>query len=206
MINYAGVRGLQLRALNRQRATLLWTHFIAARHQKVLTHGQVAKHERLFDIPGTIRDISEKKIGHVEIGTSLTQAIGLGGIYDPRPFRDERYLLVLEPSCFSEPTAPQIIFRSSPKVHICLQQGYTQLDQLKAWVHAVEMCRLARPGISFNDCVQKSALQIRGRFADFVKELGGNAWKVSETVLLVGPPKGITKSPPSPEKAYRGSQ
>ncbi|KIY72534.1 hypothetical protein CYLTODRAFT_343854, partial [Cylindrobasidium torrendii FP15055 ss-10] len=48
LINYLGIRGLELVTLNRQRATLLWKSFEVSMHASVPTPAVLAQQERLF--------------------------------------------------------------------------------------------------------------------------------------------------------------
>jgi hypothetical protein len=105
----------------------------------VPTPSEVADRERIFERPGTIRDVhTNELLGHCTIGSSLSRILR-----DPIPselltlFQREQYLIWFDQRFVAE--APNTGVR---RIHICLKEGYTPKDQFMAWIHAVEVCRI----------------------------------------------------------------
>lgn len=137
-MNHAAVRAVTMRSLNRQRATIVFSHFVA--HGSVLTPEQVSLKERIFERDGVIRDAQDKIIGRCEIGvspskllanighkTTSTQSVRLrkgelSGLFSG--FTDEKYIL----RTLGPPASISFVM---------LKEGSTPRDQLKAWFDAL---------------------------------------------------------------------
>lgn len=72
-MNYAAVRAVSMRNLNRQRANILFSHLIA--YDKVLTPREVAKRERIFERDGALRWANDREVGHGKIGVSIQDIV-----------------------------------------------------------------------------------------------------------------------------------
>ncbi|TFK70117.1 DUF647-domain-containing protein [Pluteus cervinus] len=199
-INYAGVKGLQLRTLNRQRAAIAWAKYRSGHEQYVLTPAQLSIEERIFESPGMIRDALGQIIGHCTIGSSLSEISRSSAIIpDIDLFSKKKYILLFDSQCLSSSLEPGCTLNRRPLLHICLKEGYGHLDQLEAWIHAAEVCRVVaeshgKPSGTPFDCLEKAYRQVSRRFPHFFDALQSAGWRTSECALLTGPPRGVLTS------------
>ncbi|KAF1973192.1 DUF647-domain-containing protein [Bimuria novae-zelandiae CBS 107.79] len=137
--NYAAVKSVSMRSLNRQRANILLSKLL--QDGRILSPPEVSTRERIFERDGVLRWTDDSILGHCRIGVSLEnlisqtgqrhrrsgslhmQAIKLSDIV--RLYQDEGYLLW---SCGSN-------------AMIVLKQDCTPTDQLKAWTQALLLAR-----------------------------------------------------------------
>ncbi|KAF9492579.1 hypothetical protein BDN71DRAFT_1451284 [Pleurotus eryngii] len=174
LINYVGVRGLELRSLNRQRMGIAWLAYAHAhptskdvtQPQGVLTPVEVALRERIFERPSVIRDpFTHRVLAACHIGTTSLRALTMASKAKARTlpscrsqdlkswtdvFAKERYLLVCE--C----AHTEVSSSSAPRItmHVLLKDGHSAIDHLKAWAHASEAAFLLHqlpPPASHND-------------------------------------------------------
>lgn len=137
-MNHAAVRAVTMRTLNRQRATIVFSHFLA--HGSILDPDQVSVRERIFERDGVIRDAGDKILGRCEIGispsklllrlgatstTSRSMRVAEKDLSDVfAKLEDERYALhVMEPPIST--------------AYILLSKESTSCDHLKAWYNAI---------------------------------------------------------------------
>jgi hypothetical protein len=205
--NFIAVRGVVLRSLNRQRAGIAWTVYREKdfarhdhRHQSpegVLTPNEIASRERIFDYSGILRnECTGKTMGHCYIGSSFSSVL-----HDPaahnrllRVFQKERYILCFDAHC----VIGGRVRRSTPlRMHICLKEGYTPLDQLKAWVHAEELGRVWTDGSSEDDptmMIESTYRFMNPHFTRFIEHMRQAGWNLDEGALLTRSPKAILVS------------
>ncbi|KAI0205580.1 vitamin B6 photo-protection and homoeostasis-domain-containing protein [Astrocystis sublimbata] len=107
--NYQAVRSVQMRTLNKQRATLLYTEFM--RSGRVLRPDQVAVKERIL----------HWKAPNIEYARR-PPAIGEIGITDLVTFRDSQY----------------VIAAGNTGQKIYLKEGATTVDAIEAWLTALD--------------------------------------------------------------------
>ncbi|KII91281.1 hypothetical protein PLICRDRAFT_38015 [Plicaturopsis crispa FD-325 SS-3] len=194
--NYIAVRGVVLRSLNRQRTSIAWTFFRESilnqntddprkGGRRVLRPDEVAHRERIFDRSSLLRDIHTGKIGSCTVGSSFSAVCpSASAAYCQRLFdlfKDEKYILCVNPT-------------SPPRLHICLKEGYTNLDQVKAWAHALEaVC----PRSSLSDdeaalsALERSYAWISEHFPIFVADMDAAGWNTAEGSLSTGQPKSL---------------
>jgi hypothetical protein len=196
-INYYAVRGLALRQLNKQRAALAWLLYKA--NKKAPTPQQVASHEAIFDRPGLIRDPETHHIiGQYHVGSAPLDVLRghtLSSSY-LQIFEDQKYFICFDPRTSFTPHAmsdPDYC----PIVHVCFQENFTPGDQLKGWLHAVEICRRIRL-MKLNDCFGDPEEQVAlikevhkevnstQVASEFMKELQRAGWNTTETYLMSG--------------------
>jgi hypothetical protein len=72
-------------------------------------------------------------------------------------------------------------------MHIVLKHAYTPLDQLKAWVHAVEVGRLARSAVGSSNVIVAYA-DVQRHFDTFIEKLEEAGWDVNAGILVPGTP------------------
>lgn len=157
-INFFAVRGVVLRTLNRQRASLAWTFYqgpvetgMASREHRAPSPIDVAQKERIFHRPDIVRDMNGDVLGRCTIGSSLGSLFARGDNNIPRTifdlFKDEKYVLWFDSSCLSCPSAAypsETIVSGKPHLRIFLKDGHRTPDQLRAWLHAVEIMRVVK--------------------------------------------------------------
>jgi hypothetical protein len=131
--NYAAVKSVSMRSLNRQRANIVLSSLL--RDGRILSPVEVAARERIFERDGALRWIDDSVLGHCSIGAPLQNMLhfmgprGSGALHPQhlnladlvQVYQDEAYLLWF---CGSEAV-------------IVLKQDCTPLDQLKAWTQAL---------------------------------------------------------------------
>lgn len=145
-LNYAAVRSVSMRTLNRQRANLLFSHILA--FDKVLTPKQVSLSERIFEKDGVLRWAGGQFLGTARIGVGIrdllcnnpsvqeTSAAGKETTRQSMPylidvvqvFEAERYMMDYK-------------IERVPAFNIALKTDSTALDQLKAWFHAIILAK-----------------------------------------------------------------
>ncbi|KAH3970001.1 hypothetical protein HBI56_119570 [Parastagonospora nodorum] len=135
--NYAAVKAVSMRCLNRQRANIVFGNLM--HHGSVLTPTEVSQRERIFERDGVLRWVDDCVIGHCTIGVPLgvllasmsqryrrTGSLELSDINLPDLmdiFADQKYVLWFTDSEY--------------EAIVVLKEGCTPIDQLKAWAHAL---------------------------------------------------------------------
>jgi hypothetical protein len=114
------------------------------------------------------------------MGSALSS--GLTDEFDVRVLRvfdAERYILLIH-------------HRAPPRLHVVFKHGYTALDQLKAWVHAVEVSMMIRQESSrFErdpDVIQMAYVRVCEHFSPFVERLKERGWDINAGILVAGTP------------------
>ncbi|KAF2441804.1 DUF647-domain-containing protein [Karstenula rhodostoma CBS 690.94] len=137
--NYAAVKSVSMRSLNRQRANIVLSSLV--HDGRILSPAEVSARERIFERDGALRWVDGSVLGHCRIGVPLEKMLHYMGRRQNRSgavdlqelsladvvrlYQDEAYLLW---SCGSEAV-------------IILKQDCTPLDQLKAWTQALLLAR-----------------------------------------------------------------
>ena len=188
----------------------------------------VSNSERIFDLSGfgTIRDsITGKILGLCSIGSSLSEHL----VQHQQPawimtrllqiFETERYLIWFDAGCLSRGLRRDVdiidikdkagvtgivikrgvISSGSLRVHISLKEGYTTQDQLKAWVHAVELCRSiaaqtkgsSTMDVDAVDAIVSAYGTVERQFSSFLDGMEYVAWNCMDCALLTGTPSVI---------------
>ena len=135
--NYAAVRAVSMRSLNRQRANIVLSHMI--QHEKALGPIEVSKRERIFERDGVLRWTDGQVVGYGKIGVKLqtllehlapshekTRSVRLEAVELSelmKLYKDESYILWFDVS--------------TSEAFIVLKQGSTPNIQLKAWMQAL---------------------------------------------------------------------
>jgi hypothetical protein len=81
-------------------------------------------------------------------------------------------------------------------MHICLKEGHTPLDQLKAWVHAEEIGRVwAEPSVDDKDditiVIERTYRIVYNHFPAFVEHMRGLGWDLDDGALITGSPNSV---------------
>ena len=203
-INYLGVRGLVLRTLNRQRLALAWTSYRSSSNITVPSPTDVSQAERIITHPGVFRDAHGRVNGKCTIGLSFLNAFSghfPSSLFDL--FEEERYLLWYDAHCL-RPARDRggHTLHGPVHLHIILKSGYTLIDQLKAWVHAVELCSMAAHKGDSTDktdpqdgkalsLIHSSYERTVQHFPDFIARMRIAGWNTIDGALMPGSPKGV---------------
>jgi hypothetical protein len=176
VLNYAAVRSVEMRSLNRQRANLVFSHILA--FDKVLTPKQVARAERIFEKDGALRWIGQEILGYARIGVGLEKCNTMHDYLErlTKVFRDENYLLFVE-------LAP-----NSTTVKIVLKNGCTPTDQLKAWLQAMIVTKSiydskTDKAVDLVSEITTSLHRANKVFVEHRARLGSAGWTFSEAAL-----------------------
>jgi len=194
----------------------------------------VSKSERIFELSGfgTIRDsITGKILGLCSIGSSLSEH--LAQYQQPawiatqilQIFETERYLVWFDAGCLSRGLHRDVdikdktsiiinrgvVSSGSLRVHISLKEGYTTRDQLKAWVHAVELCRSVAAqtkdsptkDIDAADAISSAYGTVESQFSSFLDGMGYVGWDCVDCALLTGSQSVIISDGNDSDKKFR---
>jgi Vitamin B6 photo-protection and homoeostasis len=207
-INYLGVRGLILHTLNRQRVALAWASYRSSNNTTVPNPKDISQAERILAHPGVFRDAQGRVTGTCTIGLPFFDAFSghfPSGLFEH--FEEERYLLWYDTRCLrSVRDGTGHTIHGPVNLHIILKDGYTVNDQLKAWIHAVELCSIIAHGrqeiskgaITANPEAKEALALIRSSheridqyFPDFIARMRAAGWNTVDGVLMPGSPKGV---------------
>lgn len=203
VMNYLAVRSVILTTLNRQRATIVYSHYRAK--GGVLSPFQAACRERIFEHSGTIRDVATgSRLGTCRICCSFSEFLHLSGL-DRRQkadtnsrsptqllsiFQDERYLLCPGPD-FSKTRRLMVV--------ICFKENAGPEDHLKAWLHAYEVIALhaQRPkedtkSIPIGGTIDTSLQAIRVAFPNLLTELKHKGWDTKNGTIVTKPVRSVS--------------
>ncbi|KAF8638718.1 hypothetical protein AX16_010441 [Volvariella volvacea WC 439] len=209
LINYLGVKGLQLRTLNRQRMSLLWytyrTNSSPGTTHRLLSPTSISGLERVLGRPGLVRDSKGRVIGEVAIGSSFGEVVNSSSpnanakdrvLRLVELFKDERYVIWLDSGSHHRGL--------TARVHVCLKAGYAHRDLLKGWCHAVEVCLVVQAGKASNSTevrekrvegsderagagehgvIERANANVDKTFDEFVKVLKGAGWDLGSSGL-----------------------
>jgi hypothetical protein len=87
-----------------------------------------------------------------------------------------------------------------PQIYIMLKEGHTQIDHLKAWVHAYEVAMTCRTLYSEQPeddghegirLIGQAYAAADGKFGSFVEHMRTIGWRIDEGTILVGSPSTI---------------
>lgn len=194
MFNYLAVRSVVLRTLNRQRACILWTSFKAPNgtlNGRTSTPANVASKEILFGAPSSLREVSTgRKAGRCILGTSfrnVTSRCATEHIASVlHVFGGERYVL------FIASGKGQGLCQVTTLV--CFKDGYCSMDQLQAWIHAIEVARrLSDLGDNADpvDVLRSTLLATREALPGFVQSLVEAGWETGNDSMMFGSPNHL---------------
>ncbi|KAF5377770.1 hypothetical protein D9757_008111 [Collybiopsis confluens] len=173
LINYLGVRGVVLRTLNRQRASLAWLSF-KSDPSLLNTPSRLASLERILSLRSdAIRSFpSGKVIASCTLGSKFSTCLPNSDIVGL--FRNKRYVLCLDRN-------GTLVAGSVQRFHILLKHGYNSADQLEAWVLACEAARLLASstiarGSGAATLFQEAIASVDRDFHAFIEDLRKHDW------------------------------
>ncbi|KAI0945081.1 hypothetical protein AcV7_001712 [Taiwanofungus camphoratus] len=225
LANYLAVQAVALCTLNRRRANTVWMIYRSPWPGQENTiskliadpHG-VSLSEPIFYNPSALSGIegSEDLIGFCDIGSPFTSIlsgypstwsafVGLSisknadshnGLSASEVhsvlelFTEERYVLWFDSELSNNPC----------RLRICLKEGHTPYDDLKAWIHAQELALAMYRGspagnLTFDErveAVRTSYRNVEDLFPSFVEAARAVGWRIDEGGLLAGSPKTIS--------------
>ena len=194
----------------------------------------VSSLERIFDLSGfgAIRDsVTGQKLGLCFIGSSLSEHLILHQLPVSiatqllQLFETEGYLIWFDAGSLNRSLhhiedktrlsdfviKRGVVSSGSLRVHISLKEGYTGRDQIKAWVHGVELCRrltAQSKGSSTEDIDAVGAIVsafgiVEREFSSFLDGMGYVGWDCVDCALLTGTPSVIVSDGNDSDKKFR---
>ncbi|KAG6370895.1 vitamin B6 photo-protection and homoeostasis-domain-containing protein [Boletus reticuloceps] len=194
LFNYLAVRSVVLRTLNRQRACILWTSFklpTGTFKERAPTPANIASKELLFGAPSTLREASTgRKIGRCILGTSLqnikSQCTAEHIESALHVFGGERYVLFI--------VGGNDHGLRQGTIAVCFKDGYHSIDQLQAWIHAIEATRrLCDPedDADLVDVLRSTLPATREAIPRFVQSLAEAGWETGNGSMMFGSPSHL---------------
>lgn len=162
---------------------------------------KVAQMERIFDFSGIIYDVnSSSPLGKCAIGSSFSEIVR----GDCHPvlldlFAGDRYIIWFDHGCLRQEQNDTILCGPITRLHIFLKDGYTNDDQLRAWIQSVEVCKITTSARQQNILQPISALsllktthgQVSSQYRDFVKKLQSVGWNTDDSAIMTGSPASV---------------
>ncbi|KAI5379889.1 hypothetical protein J4E82_001434 [Alternaria postmessia] len=144
--NYAAVKAVRMRSLNRQRANILFSSIL--QHGVVLSPNEVSKRERIFHRGDVLRWSDDEMLGHCKIGVSLQEMLGRMGEQNTQTGSLALHAIQISEllTVFTSEAYIACPAASAVDISIVLKAGCGPNDQLKAWAHALLLAKRARDG------------------------------------------------------------
>jgi hypothetical protein len=149
--NYAAVKSVSMRCLNRQRANIVLSH--ALQSGRVLSPTEVSKKERVFEQDGVLRWADDNIVGHCKIGVTMGTLLSLAGLRHGQTGSLEMHATKLSDLMRLFEDEAYILWKAHSDAVIVLKQGCTPVDQLKAWTQALLLAQ--REGSDMPDCKRR---------------------------------------------------
>lgn len=162
-----------MHTLNRQRATLVYQSFRS--HNTPPSPRQASQNERIFASGATLPAQARCEIG-VPLGRLAPDA-------PLRIFAEEQYILGFT-------RAPSWYQPTHNSFGICLKKGAHASDQLRAWVHAIELAHLvpeAQEPLEHSELLAESLRKVDAIFPDFLAAVKRAGWDVDHPALMIRP-------------------
>ncbi|KAL1304812.1 hypothetical protein AAFC00_003740 [Neodothiora populina] len=182
-LNHKAVRAVVMKSLNRQRATIVLSHYFA--FGIVLSPVEVSKKERIFANGSIVRDFNNSMVGRCKICTTPMELLSKLGQFSANGQSvtvRKKELLTLLKQCQNEKYIMHTIETEEIVAYILLKVGCTSRDQLQAWYCALLdlHCR-ARP-----EAFKKweSLLSARALLSEKLLHAG---WDLDSTTLQTQP-------------------
>lgn len=199
--NYAAVRSVTLRTLNRQRANIVFSALMAS--GEVVTPEQAARHEFIFERDGILRWQGVEILGTCAIGLTLKQLLRCTDadmMAQTGSFNSTSISLLQLTDLFASEDYIMWFNPTTKRAAIVLKGQATTQTQLKAWSHALRVAwvynqRLdKREGLTPQDMtlVLRQTLEMHTMmFDNYMVRLEGAGWKISTAALETSPGKRI---------------
>lgn len=137
--NYAAVKSVNMRSLNRQRANIVLSNIL--QDGRILSPTEVSKRERVFEREGVLRWADDGIIGHCRIGVTMQTMLGHMGPRHERTGSLDLQAIKLSDLMRLYEYETYILWFAPTEALIVLKQGCTPIDQLKAWTQALLLVR-----------------------------------------------------------------
>lgn len=148
--NYAAVKSVSMRSLNRQRANIVLSNLV--HDGRILSPAEVSARERIFERDGALRWADGSVLGHCRIGVPLGNMLHrMGGHRHNRSGAVDLRNLSLADLVRLYQDEAYLLWSSGSEAVIVLKQDCTPLDQLKAWTQALLLARKGTIGIKRKD-------------------------------------------------------
>ncbi|KAI8934221.1 hypothetical protein NX059_008968 [Plenodomus lindquistii] len=169
--NYAAVKAVSMRCLNRQRANIVFSSLL--QHGRIVGPSEVSRRERVFEHDGVLRWSDDTVVGYCRIGVSLHTLLSRMGLCNERTgsldLREIAMSELLE--VFSGEAYILWPASSAEEILIVLKEGCTPMDQLRAWAHALLLAKrrssfLGKPTDDNASSAQNRLAEVRRTLAD----------------------------------------
>uniref|UniRef100_A0A8H8CG70 Uncharacterized protein n=1 Tax=Psilocybe cubensis TaxID=181762 RepID=A0A8H8CG70_PSICU len=179
------------------RLAIAWQMFDDSVKGHAPEPSEVAPLERIFDFSDFVYDVtSGSPLGRISIGCSFSHRVQ--GVFPPSVFSlftEERYVIWFEASCLcSTDDGDVVIVGPTVRVNIFLKEGCTEQDQLRAWIHAVNVCRLTQKPprkLSAMTVLKDAHSSMSLRYQTFMKKMQAAHWKTDDIAIMVGSPVSV---------------
>lgn len=157
--NYLAVRAVTMTSLNRQRANILFSHLLATGN--VLSPGEVAEREKVFEEDGVLRWSDGQKLGWAKIGVSLGTLLEKMGTKNRKTGSvkitsgEDDLLKELEWQCCMRDNYASWWDPHESTAYITLGERCEPWQQLRAWMQALVVAAMAK-GINMQGTPQIS--------------------------------------------------
>ncbi|KAF1921931.1 vitamin B6 photo-protection and homoeostasis-domain-containing protein [Ampelomyces quisqualis] len=195
--NYAAVRAVSMRCLNRQRANIVFSTIL--QHGLVLTPLEVSQRERIFERDGVLRWVDDRILASCRIGAALEDLLSRLGQRHKRTGALELHTVKLSDlmDVFASEAYLLWFADSDCEAIVVLKQGCTPIDQLKAWTHALLLAQKLTGHLSGHKPKGDDALRADDRlavltstledvsdiFVKYTTLLGQNGWDLDVAAL-----------------------
>ncbi|KAH7094733.1 vitamin B6 photo-protection and homoeostasis-domain-containing protein [Paraphoma chrysanthemicola] len=193
--NYAAVRAVSMRCLNRQRANIVFSHLL--QHGVVLTPADVSQRERIFEQDGVLRRADDSVAGYCKIGVPLDLLLNrMGRRHKRTGSLDVHAVQLSELVDIFESEAYMLWFTDADyEALIVLKEGCAPIDQFKAWAHALLLASKVRgsggkpedddasPMVMRLAEMRRTLRDTRALFAKYTEELKQRGWDLETTAL-----------------------
>jgi hypothetical protein len=195
--NYAAVKAVSMRSLNRQRTNIVFSNIL--QHGSVLSPTDVSQCERIFEQDGVLRWVDNRIIGHCKIGVPLEVLLGHMGQRHKRTGSLDLHTINLSDLIGVFVNEAYILWFTDVDYEalIVLKDGCTPIDQLKAWTHALLLARRLQSQLPKDKLKNDDASSPQGRlgemrrtlteanevFAEYITILGQSGWDLDVAAL-----------------------
>lgn len=142
-MNYAAVRSVSMRSLNRQRANIVFAHLLS--FDKLLSPQEVSKRERIFERSGVFRSDDDHVVGYGRIGVSLETLLGRGLGRSHRRTRSVHLEATKQLPKLLDTFEKELYIlwfdQNTSTAYMTLKEGATVRTQLRAWLHGLLLAR-----------------------------------------------------------------
>ena len=201
--NYAAVRSVTMRTLNRQRANITFSSILT--NEKALTPAQTAQQEFIFETDGLLRWQGSQILGTCQIGVSLGELVrctGAGTFTQAGSFKDLSIPLAQLVDIFVNEDYILWYNPDTRSAAIVLTEKATNQTQLKAWTHALQIAWNCSQPMEKRDTLSEQSVAgiLEGtlkthneHFEHYLRELEIGGWNITAAALETKPGKRIRK-------------